>query len=81
MEYYVYYQSSSFNGCADFSYLWDLVLGACRSGFSCPSNKNKSISIKHKLYDCYFFIQDDCGTWGNPIHYLTTNCTEEQAKN
>lgn len=81
MAYEVYYQSSSFNGCADFSYLWDLAFGICKSGFfDCPSNKNKTISVKHKLYDCYFFIKDDCGTWSNPIHYLTTNCSEEQAK-
>lgn len=85
IEYDVYYQSNSFEGCTDLSYLWDLVVGVCNSGWTnCPTSVPKKRHPRRVMMksagpeDCYFWINDDCGGWSNPVHKITTNCTSKK---
>lgn len=78
----VWYGSASFQGCVDFYYFWDLVIGECGGdGFaSCPGNESSEKKVivgkgTGRAEECYFFISWSHCHEGNPVHTLTTNCT------
>ncbi|QBZ81454.1 hypothetical protein pclt_cds_867 [Pandoravirus celtis] len=82
IEYDVYYDSPSFDGCFDLTYLWDVVIGVCDSGSAncSPTGRRPSprkINMAGKTdqeLDCYYQVTDHCGPWGDPVHIITTNC-------
>lgn len=82
IEYDVYYDSLSFDGCFDLTYLWDVVIGVCDSGSANCSPTTSRLSPRkiatagkstHAL-DCYYEVTDHCGPWGDPVHIITTDC-------